>query len=220
MKTIYLVRHGESQSNTGPIRALPSMPLTGRGVKQAQQLAERCLKLPIETIVTGTAKRTLETSQIVAYKIQKPVECSDLFMERRKPSIQNGRFKKDPEVMSIDRIVRENFHVPGFRYSDEENFEDLKVRAGKALNWLKARNEEYILVVTHRIIIRVLIARAIIGEELTGLECEFFIRSLRMENSGMSVLVLSDNLQEEGVAGLWQLWAWNDYTHLEQKALS
>lgn len=214
MKTIYLARHGESESNTGPVRALPLMPLTARGAYQAEQLAKRCAKLPVDIILASTTARALETAKKIAAFTRKPLESSDLFTERRKPSEQNGKPKGDLNIVRIDRIIRENFHIPGFRYSDEENFEDLKARASAALTHLQIRREQHILVVTHGIVIRLLIARAIMGEGLTGLECESFIRSLRMENTGISVLGLNDNLEEEGVSGIWQLWAWNDFAHL------
>ncbi|MHB8660905.1 MAG: histidine phosphatase family protein [Minisyncoccota bacterium] len=81
-----------------------------------------------------------------------------------------------------------NFSTPGFRFSDEENFEDLKERSRKMLAYLQNRSEEKIVVVTHGFILRIVIAYVIFGESLTGIECERFIQKFHMENKGLTVL--------------------------------
>jgi broad specificity phosphatase PhoE len=214
MKTIYLVRHGESHSNTGAMRATTSSPLTDAGRAQAQQLAERCAKLPIDIIIVGTSTRAEETALIVANKISKDFISSELFAERRKPSQQNGKPKNDPATRVIDETIRDNFHMPGYRYSDEENFDDLKSRMSFALDYLLNLEDEHVLVITHGIILRILIARVLMGEELSGKECKKFHRDLRMNNTGICILKHTDYLDEEGRSSPWQLWSWNDTAHL------
>lgn len=120
--------------------------------------------------------------------------------------------------MSINRTIRENFHVPGWRFSDEENFDDLKTRALAILEYLDSLEAERILAITHGIIIRIIVACVIHGDALSGEECERFIRGLRMEKTGLVTISVDFNVHDEGIASRFQLWTWNDYAHLTHDA--
>lgn len=209
MKKIYFVRHGESEGNVGSIRQASISSLTQKGREQSAYVAERVKKLPIEVIIASTMGRAQETARIISKKIGKEFESSGLFAERRRPSDQLGKPKDDPIAIRSQELIQENFLVPGFRYSDEENFEDLKERSGEALKFLQARPEQNILVVTHGFIMRIIMARAVFGEALAAKECQQFIRAFHMENTGISVL--GYNEKEENP---WWLWVWNDHAHL------
>ncbi len=206
MKTVYFIRHGESEGNAGPIRQGPHTSLTKKGEEQAEFAAERCTKLPIDVVISSTMKRAKHTAEIIVGKIHKPIE----FIERRRPSIQTGALKNDPEILKIDKTVIENFPKEGYRYSDEENFDDLKVRAQKALGFLESRSEENILVLSHGLFMRIVIAYAIFGDHLTGIECQNFIRAFDTENTGLSVLNYDDTRDDPK----WHIWIWNDHAHL------
>jgi broad specificity phosphatase PhoE len=134
--------------------------------------------------------------------------------ERRRPSEVKGMEKASPIRIQIYRKIRENFHVPQWRYSDEENFEDLRKRAVEVLDYMESHGAERIIAVTHGVMIRIIIACAIHGYELTGAECEGFIRGFRMQRAGIVALSVNRNLEEEGIASKFQLWMWNDYSHL------
>lgn len=210
MKKIYFVRHGESEGNIGSIHQSSVSSLTEKGKKQAVFLANRCVKFPIEIIVSSAFNRAKETAEIISDKIGKPLEISDLFIERRKPKEQIGKSKDDPMAIHSEKTIRENFHIENFQFSDEETFNDLKNRAERALVFLQNKLEENILVVTHGFFIRILMAYAVFGKELTGYECERFIRSFRMENTGITILKLDD----KKIDSSWLLWIWNDHAHL------
>ncbi len=211
MKKIYFVRHGESEGNAGPIRQIATTPLTEKGRMQAAFVSERCSRLPIEVVLCSTMARARETAQIILQKVSKPIEYSELFAERRRSSEVLGRQKTDPVSMGIEKVTRENFHRSGWRYSDEENFDDLKARALAVLAHLSGRPEEYILVVTHGMFMRVVVACAVFGAGLTGEACESFVRSFHMENTGITVLG-----HDPKVPDPWWLWVWNDHAHLSE----
>ena len=121
-----------------------------------------------------------------------------------------GKSKDDPIAVEAGKAVREKFHLPGFRFSDEENFDDLKNRAGAALKHLAEQPEESILVVTHGLFMRIVIAYALFGEKLTGEECVKFLRAFHMENTGITIL----GYDEKYPVSPWWLWVWNDHAHL------
>ena len=206
MKMIYFVRHGESEGNVGPLRQLKTTPLTENGKQQAQFIADRATKLPIEIVVSSTMTRAKETADFIVEKIGRSIEYSDLFIEKRHPSEVYGKPKDNPESLQAEQSIAENFKVPGYRFSDEENFEDLKERAGEALTYLLQRPEEKIMVVTHGFFMRIIMARVFFGEKLTASECEQCIKKFHMENTGLTIIAHDKND--------WWLWTWNDHAHL------
>jgi broad specificity phosphatase PhoE len=214
MKTIYLVRHGESESNAGPINKGSTAALTERGRIQAASVAERCATLPIEVVIASPFPRTKETAEIIAQRIGKPVEYSELFVERRRPSEQKGMSKDTEEFKRIDAAVFENMPVPGYRYSDEENFDDQNARAAKALEYLVARPEEHILLVGHGTFTTVMTGRAIFGDTYTGTECLALLRAMRTSNTGLSILRHDVPNSALGIFVPWMIVTWNDHAHL------
>jgi len=208
MKTIYFVRHGEAEVNVSDVFGDGSSPLTPRGHEQAAFIAQRASKLPLEKIVASTMVRAQETAAHIAKRTGHPIESTDLFVERRRPSEHLGARKDDPRSIEITQTLIDHFSEPGYRFSDEENFEDLRERAGQALTHLEQMPEKHILVVTHGFFLRVLVAVAVFGKNLSGEECDRFIRTFHMENTGLSVLGFDPKFEKSP----W--WVWNDHAHL------
>jgi broad specificity phosphatase PhoE len=210
MKKIYFVRHGESEGNVSSVRQTVTASLTEKGRSQANFVSERCVKLPVEVVVSSTMNRAKETAEIISQRTSQTVDYSDLFVERRRASVVLGKPKDDPVALEIDREIKANFSQPGWRLADEENFDDLKDRALAALDYLVKRPEENILVVTHGFFLRIIMATVVFGNSLTGEQCDRFIYSLHMENTGITVLGYDENRKSNP----WWLWTWNDHSHL------
>ena len=209
MKTVYFVRHGESEGNVGSVFQPDESPLTERGKEQARYVADRCARLPIEYMVASTMKRTQETATIISSHIHLSFSSSDLFRERRKPKELEDRSHHDVEAQKINAAWWKSLGGDGSRVSDGENFEDLRARAGKALEYLLERPESNLLVVTHGFFLRYLVARAIYSDELSPSQFEPLMRTLWMENTGITAL-------RYGISkwAPWVLWSWNDHAHL------
>jgi probable phosphoglycerate mutase len=210
MKTVYFIRHGESEGNIGPVRQDGFSALSDKGREQAAFMAERCTKLPIDVLIASDMTRAQETAAIIGEKIGKEVISSDLFRERRRPSVQTGKPKEDEDALLIDKEIWNDFGTAGYRHSDEENFEDLRDRAEKALALIASRPEEHIAVVTHGFFMRIVMAYVVFREKLTGKECELFMRTFHMENTGLTVLRHNGENKEPP----WFVWVWNDHAHL------
>jgi broad specificity phosphatase PhoE len=210
MKTIYFIRHGESEGNTGPVRQDGSSPLSELGHQQATFMADRCSKLPIDLLVASTMTRAQQTASIIGEKIGKEVISSNFFIERRRPSAQTGKPKENPEALAIDKEIWNNFGTAGYRHSDEENFEDLRDRARQALEFLASHPEENIAVVTHGFFMRIVMAYVVFRERLTGKDCELFMRTFHMENTGLTIIKYAGPDKEPP----WWVWTWNDHAHL------
>jgi probable phosphoglycerate mutase len=216
MKTVYFVRHGQSEGNVGSVYQTAESPLTDRGKSQAEFIAKRCIHLPIETIVASNQLRAKTTAEIIAAKTGHHVEFSELLRERKKPSSLNGKHFDDPDANALNERWWLSLIDEGPRVEDGENFQDMCKRASFALDHLAKRPEKHILAVTHGFYMRYIVAVAIYGNALTGKIFEPLARTLIMENTGITVLRhgAGADMRRWGAGAPWQLWMWNDHAHL------
>jgi broad specificity phosphatase PhoE len=211
MKNVYLVRHGESETNAGDMRYGQSARLTARGHQQAKFLAQRCARLPVEIIISSGFPRADETAEYIVHTVGKPFEQSALFAERRPPTANLGQSKSEPDYIAYEAGFWSNFGEPSWRHRDAENFEDLNARAKQALAYLASRPEQNILVVGHGFFTKILAAKAIFGEKLTGSECLMVMQTFRLANTGLSVFEYDP---EHARGWMWRIAIWNDQAHL------
>lgn len=213
-KRIYFVRHAESEGNIGLVRpglSPDSIPLTKAGIVQASILAKRLSKIHFESIISSRMKRAEETALLMTKETNQSIEYSNLFIERRRASETNTLSKDDPRRIKVEKEIINNYHLPSYRYSDEENLDDLKERASKALNFLSKKSENSILVVTHATFMRVLVAYIIFGNEMTNRECARCLRALHSNNTGITSVEYNPENNSEFP---WSLIFWNDLSHL------
>lgn len=211
MKKIYFVRHGESEGNVASRIQSEAVPLTINGKQQAEYIASRFVTLPVEVIISSTMLRAQETANIISAKINTEVVPSELLVERRHPSLQVGKQKIDPLVVDSEKLIFENFGQENYKFSDEENFSDLKARVSKILDFLAKRPEKDILVVSHGFLMRIILAVVVIGKDLSAQQCKQFISAFHMENTGVTIFDF-----DETKANPWRVWVWNDHAHLKE----
>ncbi|HEY4516346.1 MAG TPA: histidine phosphatase family protein [Candidatus Paceibacterota bacterium] len=214
MKTIYFVRHGESESNIGGvILGGAKTSLTKHGQEQAAFVAERLSHLAVDVIIASTYLRTRQTGQIIAEKIAKPIEYSDLFVEWNQGSHRIGKKADDLELGTQTKTLIEHLKKPNWRMTDEENFEELNKRADRALAYLMGRPEEHIVVVGHGWFSPVLLGKAVMGEDFTGRDCQHFMKAFRMVNTGITI-VTHGKAAGKLYSDEWNIVTWNDHAHL------
>ena len=209
-KIVYFVRHGQSEGNITPIFQTLDSPLSDKGKKQIESMAKRVAKLSFETLISSPLPRTKETAEAIARATDKIIEYSDLFVERIKPTGLAGKSYDDKEANKLWEKWEESLYTSGLRVVDGENFDDLILRADKALDFLKNRLEKELVVVTHGYFLRTIIARVLLGDSLTEKNFKVFQSRASMENTGLSVITYSKRW--EGMT--WQLWIYNDHAHL------
>ena len=76
-----------------------------------------------------------------------------------------------------------SFHADDLRISDEENFTDLKLRAKKLLKYIKHRWHSRIIMVTHKIFLKMVISYMLYGDKLTASQ----YNSLSFFNQGFTL---------------------------------
>jgi probable phosphoglycerate mutase len=210
-KIIYFVRHGESVANISSIFQPSDSTLTEKGREQAKSIAARIEKLSSEAFISSSFERAKETAEIIAKTVNKKPEYSDLFVERIMPKGLGGKPHSDKEAHAFWKEWTESLYTPGVRVADGENFDDIVLRADRALAFLRDRPERSILVVTHGYFFRTMIARVLLGDLLTGEAHRRFQRGATMENAGLSALRY-EGASEEDMH--WRLWTYNDHAHL------
>lgn len=206
---MYLIRHAESEGNANALWSGTDSALTDFGRLQSEAVARRLKTIPFDLTISSTLPRARETADIIATHTGKEIVSSDLFVECRKPYDQIGISRSDPRSVEMDREIVAHFAEPGWHLGDEENFEEMKTRGLAALAYLIARPEERILVVGHGYFMRVMLAVAIAGQDLTPEWCQHFLTSFRTGNTGISTLYFDEKEEHP-----WWLWSWNDHSHL------
>ncbi len=222
-KLFYFVRHGESVLNAKHIRQGKEGGLSELGRIQAGMTGQRLASFHFDVMLVSPFERTRETADVIAkhLKLDKPIEYLDILGERRNPKEIIGKSADDPEVTRIVDIIDRSFHEDGFRYSDEENFNDLKDRAKQLLDYLTTREEKTVLIVTHSIFLKMVAAYMIHRDKLTAKK--YNLLSYKNDSNNASITVAEYNSGQfknrilarffnPAPEDRWRLLAWDDYT--------
>ena len=118
-----------------------------------------------------------------------------------------GRLGIEPEVRKIVDLIDKSFHDDNLRYSDEENFMDLKNRAKKLLKYIGHRHEKRIIMVTHGIFLKMVIAYMISGENLTASEYNKLSYFNPIDNAGIAICSYTTHWFSKNE---WKVLVWND----------
>jgi broad specificity phosphatase PhoE len=143
MKTIYFVRHGETEANVTRIvsGAGSNTPLTENGRQQAKKAGQDLKSKNIELVICSPLPRTVETAGIIAKAIgydTRKILRNPLFIERTM-----GTYEGSSEEVYLSDQANNRMH------SSAETTEQMYNRLTQALESLKSYKENRILVVSH-----------------------------------------------------------------------
>lgn len=186
-RRFYFVRHGETILNAEHIRQGREGGLSEKGKAQAKTLGEYLRHFRIRRILTSTYPRAEETAAIINGYLKVPIIPSELLIERRNPSEVVGKKTDDPDVRRIKDQMDLSYHDDAFRFSDEENFQDLQKRARLCLRMLSRQHSRETVVITHHVFLKMLIAYMLYRDRLHAadfVKLSFFNWS---DNGGITV---------------------------------
>ncbi len=203
MKTIYFIRHGQSEGNAS-LRTQQGAHtlLTERGRAQAAEVARDIKRLPIEALIASPFVRAKATAEAVSAEIKLPIAFSELFVERRRPGVQLKKRKNHPHWIWTQLLLTLFSRFNWYRHSDEETPADLIARAHEALAFISARSETQIVVVTHGQFMRALHAVMTLGEGVSARAYLRATRRMRMRNTALMIATFD----KKG----WKVTAWNE----------
>lgn len=183
----YFVRHGETILNAEHIRQGEDGALSENGRKQAEKVGRSIENLSISRIITSTYPRARETAEIINKHIKAPIIYSKLLTERRNPKEIIGKSTDDPVVRQIIDQIDLSYHEDDYRFSDEENFTDMKKRAKKCLTLLSLQGAQNTCVVTHHKFLKMLIAYILHRERLHASDFAKLSFFNAANNAGISI---------------------------------
>jgi len=183
-------------------------PLSDRGIAQAESVAKRLKNQKINVIFSSTHKRTKQTAKIISEFTGAPIEYWEELIELKTPSEIQKRHVWDPKSVEIRDLIRKNFSKKGWRYSDEETYEEIEKRAGIVVeHLLDEHQKENVLCVSHASMIKAIISKMVFGKRLTAQIFSDIRYGFWATNTGISVC--------EYVKGRgWGIISWNDSSHL------
>lgn len=187
-KRFYFIRHGQTLLNKQHIKQGAEGALSEEGKQQAVQVGAILKPLGIKKIITSPYERAKETSSIINQMLGVSIDVTPLLAERRNPSEVIGKRRDDPEVVRIVDTIDLTYHDDDYRYSDEENFDDLKQRAKECLHYLEKRGASSTCVVTHHAFLKMVLAYSLYRENLHAgdfIKLSFFNVS---DNGGISIM--------------------------------
>jgi probable phosphoglycerate mutase len=180
MKTVCLIRHGETQANRdGVFRGRGEVPLSEAGLCQAGELRARFAGERVERVLSSPLKRALQTAAIcfpgAAVEAQELVNNLDLgrWAGRRKKEIA----AEEPELWRRWLEEPEGMAFPG-----GESLAAVRGRAADFNRLLAAAPQRQIAVVSHRSVIKALLADAL------GLGDKWFW-AFHLDNASVTVLL-------------------------------
>jgi probable phosphoglycerate mutase len=146
MKRLFYIRHGQTIANINNIFGGHSeTSLSELGKNQAKKAGvDAKTNLPkIDVIISSPLSRAYDTAKLVAKEIEYPIdriELNPLFVERSYGELEGTSIKDFFATHNPDEV--DSIH-------GAETVEHLRQRATKALEYLRLRNEDNILVVSH-----------------------------------------------------------------------
>lgn len=206
-KKIYLIRHGQSTHNQTGIDLGANSTLTEKGKIQAIAVANKLKEEIFDIVITSTYKRAYETAEIISQSLNLELVSNDLFIENITPK---SYLNSSPEIQKQGfNLIFDNFNDPNFRIEDAENFNDLNKRAQKAIEFLVNHQSEKIICVSHNTFIMVILAKIMLGKDLTSHICKQFIFTLVSNNTSISEVYFDERYSKLMIA------RYNDFSHLK-----
>ena len=143
MKTVYFVRHGQSEANVRRITAGGGLDvdLTDNGKLQAAQVGQSLKKKHVQLIVSSPQIRALHTARIIAAEIgynADAIVTSELFVERHL-GIMTGKPHDEVQLWFDMNATPEG----------GESSQQMYDRVRQGLAWLQSLPQDTVLLVSH-----------------------------------------------------------------------
>lgn len=183
---LYITRHGKTQWNTiKKLQGWQDSPLTEEGINRAEKLANRLKFIDFNKIYSSPQKRALDTAKILNTKdveIQILDELKELGLGKWEAMRLEEVEKKYPEEHYL------YFNKPHlYEPLGGETFDELFLRVKKALKEIISTKAENVLIVSHGVTIKAIIAI------LKEIEIEEFGKMRVFTGTSLTVFEIEDD---------------------------
>jgi len=159
---IILVRHGETEWNVQEVfRGRIDIELNETGLRQAELLAEYLSGIKLDAVYSSPLKRALNTAQAIASHHKLEVKISPGLIDfdfGKWQGLSHQEIKRRYKKLYVQWL--ENPHL--IRMPDGESLNGVRKRALGVVNEVVAKHEGTIVLVSHRVVNKVLIC-ALLG---------------------------------------------------------
>ncbi len=207
VKKIYLVRHGQTESNSEGIVQGALDGLSARGRAQATALCDRIKKLTFDHLWVSDYERTKQTIAPALDSLSVSPVYTSLVRETKQPTSMVGISNQSEQFLEYYRLVTEHAHDPSWRFEDEETFYDVLARVKEFFTQINDLEGD-LLVVSHGRFITYLLMYVITEGKLDWdiwMKCR---HGFETTNTGISVVVYNERYQG------YRLLTFNDQAHL------
>lgn len=209
MKTIYLVRHGETESNAASLVQDGTSVLSEKGKRQAVTLAERLRHLKHDHVLVSDYTRTRQTVEPFLQYTEIEPEYTHLVRETKRPSEYVGMNSESDEYQAYLKLTDEKIFDETWRHSDEENFHDILARVKDFFAHIDSLEGDTI-VVSHGRFITFITMYVIMSGHFTPDIWLHTKHSFQPINTGITMLRFDDRHQH------WSLRTFNDHAHFAE----
>lgn len=150
MTRIYLIRHGETQSNLeNRIQGWLDTQLTEAGFQQAEALGQRFQNIPVDAVYASDLQRAMDTAQVICNIHNLPLHTDPALREMNLGEWSGQTTaelsRTQGEQMALFRAVDPQWHAPG-----GETYLQLRDRVDGALQQIVANHPgQTVAVVSH-----------------------------------------------------------------------
>ncbi|MCH5272815.1 MAG: histidine phosphatase family protein [Lachnospiraceae bacterium] len=148
--TFYVARHGQTEWNAeNKVCGITDIPLTEKGIAQADELAVQVKEKNIEIIISSPMKRAVATSRIISEKWHIPMMTDDRLVEQNY-GVYEGVDRNDELFLAN----KKNF---AYRYPDGESMMQVAARVYTFLNEIKKQYDgKNVLIISHGGVCRII----------------------------------------------------------------
>lgn len=145
---LYLVRHTETKHVAGKCVGQSDVPLSEKGVADVVKIASFVRTLAPNRVISSDLERCARLAEAIASQLSVCVEFDGSWREMRFGKWEN---KTWDDIRAQDEDIFEEWTRDFVRTAapDGESFADLQTRVERALEKLKTRENETVVVVTH-----------------------------------------------------------------------
>lgn len=202
--TLYLIRHGETEWNqAGRCQGVTDIPLTDKGYRQAQILAQTLADNPLSLVLTSSLQRSKETATLIAARHGLTVELRDELKEWNQGELEG--------LTGAELLGRHQAYFAQWQHDPAntappggETLQALQQRAWPVIDQLKDRSlTGPVAIVSHSMTLSTLLCAAL------GLDLAY-VHRLKLDIASRSTLTFNS----VGIFSSWVLTALNDRHHL------
>ena len=158
---IYIIRHGETQWNREELfRGRKDIPLNESGRKQAEAIGLYFSHRPVDQIVSSPLARACQTAESIGKKTGVTIETMEEFTDINFGIWEGLSLQKVEEGFPADFVIWKT-SPEKLRIENSETLAVVRDRISAGLAKLTSRREGTIVIVTHRVICKILVLYAL-----------------------------------------------------------